>query len=69
MMRLFLIVLASFAVLGGICSQIFGSVGRFRFIKGMWAGVMVFISILIVLVVVTAVLVYTGVVTPEGFSY
>jgi hypothetical protein len=53
------------AILGGICTQAFGSAGKFRFFKGMWAGVLVFISVVMVVVIVAAVLIYAHVIYPE----
>ena len=63
--KIALAALGGFALLGGICAQTFGSAGRFRFFKGMWAGVLVFISIIMVVVIVTAVLIYANVLYPE----
>ena len=63
------IALVASAMIGGICSQAFGSAGKLRLLKGMWAGVLVFISIVMVVVIVVAVLFYAQLLFPEYWRY
>lgn len=67
--KIAVIVLVASAIIGGICTQAFGSAGKFRFFKGMWAGVLVFISILMVVVIVVAVLFYAQLLFPDYWRY